>query len=160
MNHTKEKSKSYLSFMIGEELFVAHVGHVNNIIEVPGITELPDTPNFIKWAIDLRGTVLPVVDIRLKFGMSPIKITTLTCILVLEINLEGNIISVGALVNNVHEILEINKDQIQPYPSIHGIHSVNEFIEGVVKINEQFLMILNIIKIFDSEHFKIREVSL
>ncbi len=148
----KEKSKSYLSFMIGEELFAAHVGHVNNIIEVPRITEIPDTPDFIKGAIDLRGTVLPVVDVRLKFGMAPIKITPLTCVLVLEINLGGNIISVGALVDNVHEVLEINKGQIQSSPHIRGMQSANKFIEGMVKINEQFLMILNVNKIFDSEH--------
>lgn len=147
----KEKSNSYLSFMLEEELFAAHVGHVNNIIEVPRITVIPDTPDFIKGAIDLRGTVLPVVDVRLKFGMAPIKITPLTCILVLEINLEGNIIPVGALVDNVHEVLEINKGEIQSSPHIRGMQSANKFIEGMVKINEQFLMILNVNKIFDSE---------
>ena len=151
MNHTKEKSKSYLSFMIGGELFAAHVGHINNIIEVPRITEIPDTPEFLKGVINLRGQVLPVIDIRLIFGMAPIKLTSLTCILVLDINLEGENMHVGAMVDNVHEVMEINENQILQSPKVLGLQKANVFIEGMVKVNEQFLMILNINKIFDSE---------
>lgn len=148
----KEKSNSYLSFILEEELFAAHVGHVNNIIEVPRITEIPDTPEFLKGVINLRGQVLPVIDIRLIFGMAPIKLTSLTCILVLDINLEGENMHVGAMVDNVHEVMEINENQILQSPKVHGLQKANVFIEGMVKINEQFLMILNVNKIFDSEH--------
>ena len=145
----KEKSNSYLSFMLEGELFAAHVGHVNNIIEVPRITVIPDTPGFLKGVINLRGQVLPVIDIRLIFGMTRIKLTSLTCILVLDINLEGENMQVGAMVDNVHEVIEINKDQILQSPKVHGLQKANVFIEGMVKVNEQFLMILNINKIFD-----------
>lgn len=145
----KDSSISYLSFKIGKELFAAHVGHVNNIIEVPRITEIPDTPEFMKGVINLRGTVLPVVDTSLKFHRPPIEFTTTTCILVLEINYEGSIIPVGALVDSVNEVLEVEKEQILPPPNVNGLESANVFIEGMLKKDDQFIMLLNIDQLFD-----------
>lgn len=144
----KGQSKSYLSFKIGEELFAVHVAHVNNIIEVPRITEIPDTPDFMKGVINLRGTVLPVIDTHIKFKMQPIKLTSLTCVLVLDINYENETMPIGALVDNVNEVLEIEKNQIILPPNINGLQSANVFIEGMVKMKDQFLILLNIDKLF------------
>lgn len=151
INEIRQSSKSFLSFKIGKELFAAHVAHVNNIIEVPRITEIPETPEFMKGVINLRGSVLPVIDTCIKFNHPPIEFTTTTCILVLDINYDGNTIPVGALVDNVNEVLEIEQEQILPPPELNGLESANDFIEGMVNQDEQFIMLLNIDKLFDSE---------
>lgn len=155
IKNIREKSTSYLSFKIGEELFAAHVAHVNNIIEVPRITKIPNSPDYLLGVINLRGAVLPIIDTCVKFNLLPIKLTKLSCVLVLEINIEGNIVPVGALVDNVHEVLEINNNEILPPPQVHGLQAANIFIEGMVKTDEQFIMLLNIDKLFDKDSLQI-----
>jgi purine-binding chemotaxis protein CheW len=149
MNDAKENKKldSYLTFKLGEEVFAANVGKVLNILEMTKITEVPKAPEYMKGVINLRGTVLPVVDTKVKFEMGEIQYTTNTCILVLEIEMDGDTIQVGAIVDSVQEVLEIDDNQVQPPPSI-GTKYRSEFIEGMVKINEEFIMILDMDKVF------------
>ena len=91
----KANTSSYLSFKLGEEIFASNVGKVLNILELVRITEVPQSPPYIKGVINLRGDVLPVVDTRIKFGLSPIEIATHTCILVIDIHLDGESIKIG-----------------------------------------------------------------
>lgn len=140
---------SFLSFKLGEEEFAAHVGKVLNILEMTKITEVPKAPEYMKGVINLRGTVLPVIDTRIKFGMSPTVYTTNTCIIVLEIGTEGESIQVGALCDSVQAVLEIDNSQILPAPSI-GSKYKSEFIEGVVNVDDNFIMILNMDAVFSS----------
>ena len=144
------KINSYLSFKLGEEEFAAHVGKVLNILEMTRITEVPKAPEYMKGVINLRGTVLPVIDTRIKFGMTPTVYTTNTCIIVLDIEMEGESIHVGALVDGVQAVLEIEKNQIMPPPSI-GSKYKSEFIDGVANIDEKFIMILNMDAVFSSD---------
>lgn len=144
------KINSYLSFKLGDEEFAAHVGKVLNILEMTRITEVPKAPEYMKGVINLRGTVLPVIDTRIKFGMTPTVYTTNTCIIVLDIELDGESIHVGALVDSVQAVLEIEKGQIMPPPSI-GSKYKSEFIEGVANIDEKFIMILNMDSVFSSD---------
>jgi len=141
---------SYLSFNLGEEEFAAHVGKVLNILEMTKITVVPKAPEYMKGVINLRGTVLPVVDTRIKFGMSPTEYTTNTCIVVMEIEMEGDIVQVGALVDSVQAVLEIDDTQIQPPPSI-GSKYKSEFIYGMAKLDERFIMLLDMEKVFSSD---------
>lgn len=144
------KMNSYLSFMLGEEEFATHVNKVLNILEMTKITEVPKAPEYMKGVINLRGTVLPVVDTRIKFGMSPTVYTPNTCIVVMEIEMEGEIIQVGALVDSVHAVLEIDDNQIQPPPSI-GSKYKSEFIYGMAKVDEKFIMLLDMEKVFSTD---------
>lgn len=144
------KINSYLSFKLGEEEFASHVGKVLNILEMTKITEVPKSPEYMKGVINLRGTVLPVVDTRIKFGMSPTVYTPNTCIVVMEVDLEGDTVQVGALVDAVQAVLEIDNSQIQPPPSI-GSKYKSEFIYGMAKIDERFIMLLDMDKVFSSE---------
>jgi purine-binding chemotaxis protein CheW len=144
------KINSYLSFKLGDEEFAAHVGKVLNILEMTRITEVPKAPEYMKGVINLRGTVLPVIDTRIKFGMTPTVYTTNTCIIVLDIELDGESIHVGALVDAVQAVLEIEKGQIMPPPSI-GSKYKSDFIEGVANIDEKFIMILNMDAVFSSD---------
>lgn len=149
-NETTTKINSYLSFNLGEEQFAAHVGKVLNILEMTKITEVPKAPEYMKGVINLRGTVLPVVDTRIKFGMTPTEYTTNTCIVVMEVDMEGDIVQVGALVDSVQAVLEIEESQIQPPPSI-GSKYKSEFIYGMAKLDDRFIMLLDMEKVFSSD---------
>ena len=144
------KVNSYLSFHLGEEEFAAHVGKVLNILEMTKITEVPKAPEYMKGVINLRGAVLPVIDTRIKFGMTPTEYTNNTCIVVMEVEMEGDIVQVGALVDSVQAVLEIEEAQIQPPPSI-GSKYKSEFIDGMAKVNEKFIMLLDMEKVFSSD---------
>lgn len=141
---------SYLSFKLGEEEFAAHVSKVLNILEMTKITEVPKAPDYMKGVINLRGTVLPVVDTRIKFGMSATEYTTNTCIIVLDIDVDGETIQIGALVDAVQAVLEIDSNTILPPPSI-GSKYRPEFIEGVANVDDRFVMILNMDAVFTIE---------
>lgn len=144
------KINSYLSFKLGEEEFAAHVGKVLNILEMTRITEVPKAPEYMKGVINLRGIVLPVIDTRIKFGMTPTEYTANTCIIVLDIQVDNEIIQIGALVDAVQAVLEIDKNKVLPPPSI-GSKYRSEFIEGVANIDEKFIMILNMDAVFSIE---------
>jgi len=143
------KSDSYLSFKLGEEEFAAHVAKVLNILEMIKITEVPMAPSYMKGVINLRGAVLPVIDTRVKFGMSPTVYTPNTCIVVLDIDMDGDSVHVGALVDSVQAVLEIPSEGIMPPPSI-GSRYKSEFIEGVANIDNRFVMLLNMDMVFSS----------
>ena len=122
-----------------------------NILELTNITKVPKAPDYMKGVINLRGTVLPVIDTRIKFGMTPTEFNVNTCILVLDIDIENESLHVGGLVDAVQEVLEIELNQILPPPNI-GSKYRSEFISGMYKLNEeQFIMILDMDKVFSAE---------
>jgi purine-binding chemotaxis protein CheW len=142
---------SYLSFKLGDENFSANFSKVLNILEMTKITKVPKAPPYMKGVINLRGTVLPVVDTRVKFGMSATEFTPNTCILVLEVEVEGEALQVGGLVDSVQEVLEFEPHEILPPPNI-GSRYRSEFINGMYKLNdEHFIMLLDMDKVFSSD---------
>lgn len=98
---------SYLSFKLGDEVFAANVSKVLDILEMTNITKVPKAPPYLKGVINLRGTVLPLIDTRIKFGLSPTEFTPNTCILVLDIKIENEGLQIGSLVDSVQEVMEI-----------------------------------------------------
>ncbi|MBU8893109.1 MAG: chemotaxis protein CheW [Bacteroidales bacterium] len=138
---------SYLSFKLGKETFASNVSKVLNILEMMKITKVPKSPSYMKGVINLRGDVLPLVDTRLKFGMPQTEISTNTCILVLNVEVDGESINIGALVDFVQEVLELGESDIQPPPNI-GSKYKSEFIYGMVKSGEEFIMLLDMDKVF------------
>ncbi|NHB69078.1 chemotaxis protein CheW [Perlabentimonas gracilis] len=149
-NEKDTKINSYLSFKLGDEEFAAHASKVLNILELSKITVVPQAPEYMKGVINLRGTVLPVIDTRIKFGMSPTEYTTNTCIIVMDIVVDNESVKLGALVDAVQAVLEIEPSQIMPAPSI-GSRYRSEFIDGVTSINDRFVMILDMDAIFSSD---------
>jgi len=140
----KETSNSYLSFRVDKEVFAVHVAHVSNIIEVPYITHVPDTPDYMLGVINLRGGILPVIDTRMKMKMPPSEFSSQTCVLVMEITHGDGILQVGAIVDSVHEVIEIEDKNILPPPSIQGVKRSNEFILGIVNYNDSFIMLIDV----------------
>ncbi len=147
MKANEEKVSSYLSFKLADEEFALHVEKVLNILEMTKITEIPKAPYYMKGVINLRGTVLPVIDTRLKFGMTKTEYTEKTCIIVMELTLDNNVVLVGSLVDEVLSVLEIASNEIQAPPSIGSKYRA-EFINGMAKVNEKFTMLLDMEKVF------------
>ena len=150
MSQLTETLNSFLTFRLGDELFAANVGKVLEILEIPKITKVPRSPVFMRGVANLRGNVLPVIDTRLKFGLPSTADTINSCVLVLSVALEDRLITLGAIVDGVQEVLEISADSIQSVPLV-GARYKTEFIDGMVKWNDQFIMLLNLDLIFTAE---------
>ena len=148
--NTTTKINSYLTFKIGNEEFAAHVSEVLNILELKEITKVPKAPVYMKGVINLRGMVLPVIDTRIKFDMEPTEITNDTCIVVMDLKMDDELIHLGALVDSVVAVREIEETQMDETPNIGNAYK-SEFISGVAKIDESFIMILDLIKLFTSD---------
>ncbi|MBN1951082.1 MAG: chemotaxis protein CheW [Bacteroidales bacterium] len=156
---TVEKISSYLSFKIGGEEYAAHVNDVLNILEVQEITKIPKAPGYLKGVINLRGMVLPVIDTHIKFGMEPIEFTDRTCIVVMDLDLSGEIIHVGALVDSVEAVHALSDDMIGPPPAI-GMSGATKFIKGITRIDDHFVMLLDLVKLFTDDEIKELEKSI
>jgi Chemotaxis signal transduction protein len=156
--HQEAKMNSFLTFKIDEEIYAANVSKVLSILELTKITKIPRTPDYIRGVINLRGTVLPIVDLRIKFGLSPTEFTSNTCILVLEITMESTIVKIGALVDAVQEVLELEDNDIMPAPNF-GAKFKSEFIDGMYKAENSFIMILNMDMIFTHDELTVMSYS-
>jgi purine-binding chemotaxis protein CheW len=144
----KEMS-TYLTFRLGDETFAFEVKNVREVLDLSDITRVPRTPDFMRGVINLRGAVVPVVDMRVKFGLPVLEDTTDTCIIVVEVDLEGEITVIGALADSVREVFQIDEAHIEPPPSI-GMQLNTEFIKGMGKQGEEFIIILDVNRIFSS----------
>lgn len=143
-------SQQYVTFRLGDELFGVEVNRTREILSLTSVTKVPQTPNFMLGVINLRGQVVPVIDMRLKMGLEAKAETEETCIIVVEVDVDGEAITVGALADAVREVLEVRIDQIEPPPKL-GTRLNTEFINGMGKVDEQFMILLNIDKIFNSD---------
>ncbi len=144
------ETRQYLTFKLGDEIFALDVAQVREILDYTTITKVPQTPEYMRGVINLRGSVVPVVDMRLKFGMSRTERTVNTCIQVVEVTLDNERTVLGALVDSVQEVFELEPDQVEPAPRI-GTRLRTDFIKGMGKRDNQFLMILDIDKVFTVE---------
>lgn len=156
MSKSVETLNSFLTFRLGDELFAANVSKVLEILEIPKITKVPRSPAFMRGVVNLRGNVLPVIDTRTKFGLPQVDDTVNSCILVLSIALDGKEVMLGAIVDEVQEVMEIDFASIQAVPTV-GVKYKTEFIEGMVKLQEQFIMVLNLDLVFTSDEVHLLE---
>jgi len=140
----------YLTFALGEEVFALETGSVREVIELVSVTRIPKTPPFMRGVINLRGHAVPVVDMRIKFDMPKVADTVNTCIIIVDVEVEGENCYMGAIVDSVREVFEMTSDQISPPPRM-GTSIRADFIRGMGKQNEEFIMILDIGKIFSHE---------
>jgi purine-binding chemotaxis protein CheW len=149
-------STQYLTFKLGDETFALDVAEVREILDFTTVTKVPRTPTFMRGVINLRGSVVPVMDLRLKFGMSATQQTVNSCIIVVEMTMEGDSIVIGVLADAVQEVIDLEPEQIEPPPRI-GTKLNTEFILGMGKHNGSFMMILDIDRIFESADLETAE---
>ena len=138
---------TYLTFGLGEETFAFEVNHVREVLDLSEITRVPRTPDFMRGVINLRGNVVPVVDLKLKFDMPQTEKTINTCIIIVEVEVDSEPVVLGALADSVQEVIEIEPQNIEPAPRI-GTNMNIEFLKGMGKKDDDFLMILDIDKVF------------
>ena len=141
----KQNSISYLCFVVGNEKFALHVANVTSILEMQQITTVPNCPAYMKGIINLRGTVLPVLELRILLGIATNLITSNTCILVLDLVQNGENMHVGMLVDSVTEVFELQPQDILPPPSLGNSTSIS----GIAKRPDGFVMLLEAVSLFD-----------
>ncbi|TNE70582.1 chemotaxis protein CheW [bacterium] len=141
---------AYLTFKLDREIFAIPVEQVIEIIEVSQITKIPQTSDFVLGITNLRGNVLPVIDTRVKFGMEQVPQTIDSCIIVIAVHNQNEESHLGILVDSVMEVSEFEAKHIKAKPTI-GRKFNNEYITGIVQSEEQFVLLLNVNKVFDNE---------
>lgn len=148
------ETNQYLTFKLEDEVFGLAIGKVREVLDFTTITKVPRTPEYMRGVINLRGSVVPVVDLHLKFGLAQTEKTVNTCIIIVEIQMEGEITVLGALADSVQEVVELEPEQIEPAPKI-GTKLNTEFIKGMGKREEEFIILLDIDKVFSSDELSL-----
>jgi purine-binding chemotaxis protein CheW len=135
--------EQYLTFRIRDEEYAVAILRVREIIEYETVTRVPTTPAHIRGVINLRGAVLPVVDLAAKFGHIESALTRTTCIVVVETSLRGDAVVVGLLTDAVSQVIDITADQIEPPPAF-GTHIRVDFLVGMAKIDGRLALVLDL----------------
>jgi purine-binding chemotaxis protein CheW len=144
------ETTQYLTFKLDGEVFAVDIAKVREVLDFTTITKVPRTPDFMRGVINLRGSVVPVVDLRLKFGMPKTERTVNTCIIITEVSVDGETIILGALADSVQEVIDLDPDHIEPAPKI-GTKLRTEFIKGMGKQNDKFIILLDINRVFSTD---------
>lgn len=144
------QTTQYLTFRLGEEVFALEIVQVREVLDYTQITRVPRMPEFMRGVINLRGSVVPVVDLRLKFAMAATERTVNTCIIIVEVEIEGERTVLGALADSVQEVIELEGGQIEPAPRI-GSAVRAEFIRGMGRREEGFIIVLDVDRVFSDQ---------
>lgn len=139
----------FLTFSINEEAYGIKIDEVQEIIGMQKISLLPETPEYIKGIINLRGKVIPVIDVQLKFNNKPTEYTSRTCIIVVE----TDELLVGLIVDQVKEVVSIEDNNIVPPPDFHTELKCR-YLEGVGMIGERVILLIDCSRLFDEQEFK------
>jgi len=143
---TRGELRQFISFSVGEEEYGLELLRVKEVIRVREITWLPKAPSFVKGIINLRGDVIPIIDLRDKFGLEAAEATAMTRVIVVEV--DGKLM--GMVVDSASQVVRIPADQIEPPPPVFGGFS-KEFITGVGKIDDKLIVLLNIDAVLTAE---------
>ena len=138
-----EEQQQYLTFLLDDEMFAIGILTIREIIEYGFVTEVPMTPPFIRGVINLRGAVVPVVDLAVRFGRQARDNTKRTCIVIVDIELAKGSQEMGVVVDAVNEVLEIPPVDIEPPPEF-GARIRSDFIKGMGKVNGKFVILLDV----------------
>ncbi len=148
------EQNQYLTFRLAEEEFGVGILQVKEILEYGGVTSVPMVPDFIKGVINLRGNVVPVMDLKARFQMQSGELDKRACVVIVEVNMNGEETVMGILVDAVSEVMEIPPQDIEPPPPFGSKVSV-DFIKGMAKVDKQFTMLLDIDKILSEEELAV-----
>lgn len=146
----QQDHQQYLTFMLGGETYAMGILAIKEIIEYGNLTEVPRMPEFIRGVINLRGAVVPVIDLGARFGKQATSVTRRTCIVIIEVANGEETQDIGVMVDAVNEVLEISAGEIEPAPSF-GANIRADFIDGMGKLDGKFVIILNIHQVLSVE---------
>jgi purine-binding chemotaxis protein CheW len=151
-----ERDGKYLTFILANEEYGIGILKIKEIIGLMSITTVPQTPEYIKGVINLRGKVIPVVDLRLRFGMSAMDYTERTCIIVVEVDGPVGTVQIGIVVDSVSEVLNIKGDEIEDTPTF-GSKLNTDYILGMAKMEGGVKILLDIDKVLNNQEMAIME---
>jgi purine-binding chemotaxis protein CheW len=141
----------YMTFKLAQEVYAVEILKVREIIGLMDITRVPRSKSFLRGVINLRGKVIPVVDLRLKFEMDQVEATDQTIIIVVNYQHQGQDVTMGILVDEVLEVLSVDGGQIEPAPTFGSTAINKDFILGVAKVDKRVLFLLDIAKVLDED---------
>ncbi len=139
-------NQQYLTFLLAEEMFAVGIQQVREIIEYGNVTTVPMMPRFVRGVINLRGSVVPVIDLSARFGRGTSEIHRRTCVVIVEIEHEGVQQELGMIVDAVSEVLDIPPSEIEPAPAF-GARIRADFISGMGKVEGRFVILLDVDKV-------------
>jgi len=144
---TTTATTAYITFKLGDELFATDVARVREVLDLSEITRVPTAPAYMRGVVNVRGSAVPVVDLRLKFGLPATADTVDTRIVVFELELDDELAIVGGLADSVHEVLELERSEIREPPRI-AMRWRADMIEGLGKKADEFIIVLDIARVF------------
>ncbi|MBT1685158.1 chemotaxis protein CheW [Dawidia soli] len=143
---------SYLTFMMHHQHFAVHVSKVTELMEMLPVTRVPRAPEYMRGVLNLRGSAVPVIDMRVKLSLPTADDTMDTCIIVLHVKADQELLKIGAIVDSVFEVIEVTPEAILP-PATVGNKELTRFIDGVIKLDNKFIVILDMDKIFSHAEY-------
>src|SRR5512135_1809502 len=147
MAATETMTTQYLTFRLADEVYALDIDKVREVLDFTTVTKVPRTPDFMRGVINLRGSVVPVVDLRLKFGLTMTEKTVNTCVIITEVTVDNDTTILGALADSVQEVIELDAASISAPPRI-GTKLRTEFIKGMGKRDDRFIIMLDIDRVF------------
>jgi purine-binding chemotaxis protein CheW len=145
-----EQLGQYLTFVLGQEVFAIGILAIKEITEYKHLTTVPMTPAYVRGIVNLRGAVVPVIDLLVRFARPSSPVTKRTCIVIIEIEAGAARHDIGIVVDSVNAVLDIPAQQIEPPPSF-GAHIRSEFIQGMGKVNGRFVILLDVNRVLAGE---------
>jgi len=139
----------YLTYTLGSETFALDIVNVREVLDYPNVTLVPNMPDYVLGVINLRGSVVPVVDLRTRFNMPRNDKTLNSCVIISEVHVDGETAILGALADSVQEVVDLEPNQIEAAPKI-GTRLRNDFIRGMGKHNDRFIIILDFDRVFSA----------
>ncbi len=149
-------TSQYLSFRLDQESFAVDIGRVREVLELTSLTKVPGTPEFMRGVINLRGSVVPVVDIKVKLGLGLTSKTVETCVVISEIVVDGERTVLGVLVDSLQEVIDLDSQHLVPPPRL-GARFNSSAVRGMGTRDEHFIMILDFDRIFTADDLRISE---
>ncbi len=150
---TINETGQYLTFTLDAQIYAIKISQVREVLDLTKITKVPRMPEFMRGVINLRGGVVPVVDLRRKLNIGMGEDTVDTCIIILEITVDEDTAIIGAISDSVKEVITLEAHEIEPAPKL-GTRLDTEFITGMSKIDDEFIIILNVAKVFSVDELE------
>ena len=150
METMEQTQNHYLSIKLSDELFAINVNKVLEVLQKQHITKVPNVPEFIKGVINFRGEIVPVIEARQKFNMAERENKDKYVIIVMELKVKELTILIGVIADGVRDVIELSKEDIKDVPEM-GTSYNTEFLQGMIKLDNGFLMLLNVDRVFSSE---------
>jgi purine-binding chemotaxis protein CheW len=147
------EDNKYLIFNLGKEIYGIPILKIKTIERKMDITPVPRTPNFVKGITNLRGKIIPVMDLKEKFGIGTSEVTERTCIIIVDIRTDTGMQTNGLMVDEVSEVLDISEGYIEPVPKYGDMTIDQEFMSGIGKIRDSVIILLDIQKILDFSEY-------